>query len=149
VEKGGDKVLEQCITHRKLKKAVNLNFNFISMFIGEYHYTIDDKARLAVPVKFRDDFEKGAVVTRGIDTCLFLYPKKEWDSLAQKLAQLPLAQAKTRAFSRLMLAGAMDAVVAGLYNRLEIWDEKKWEEYKSKTEGDSPEIAEALSGLGV
>ncbi len=145
----------------------------MSMFIGEYHYTIDDKARLAVPVKFRDDFNKGAVVTRGIDTCLFLYPKKEWEVLAQKLAQLPLAQAKTRAFSRLMLAGAMDvdldkqgriilpdylrqyaqvnkkAVVAGLYNRLEIWDEKRWEEYKSKTEGDSPEIAEALSGLGV
>ncbi|MDD2646918.1 MAG: division/cell wall cluster transcriptional repressor MraZ [Patescibacteria group bacterium] len=143
------------------------------MFIGEYHYNIDEKARLAVPVKFRDAFSKGAVVTRGIDACLFLYPKKEWDSLAQKIAQLPLAQSNNRTFSRLMLAGAMDAdldkqgriilpdylrryatinkkvVVAGLYNRLEIWDENKWEEYKSKSEGDSAEIAEALADLGV
>ena len=143
------------------------------MFIGEYHYTIDDKARLAVPMKFRNDFNQGAVVTRGIDTCLYLYSKKNWETLAQKLAKLPLAQQKTRAFSRLMLAGAMDVVldkqgriilpdylrqyagvnrkivIAGLYDRLEIWDEKKWEDDKTKTEGDSTEIAETLSGLGV
>ncbi|MGB9680860.1 MAG: division/cell wall cluster transcriptional repressor MraZ, partial [Minisyncoccia bacterium] len=87
--------------------------------------------------------------------------------------QLPLSQSKTRAFSRLMLAGAMDVemdkqgriilpdylrnyaginkkvVIAGLYNRLEIWDEIKWEEYKSKSEEESQDIAEALSNLGV
>lgn len=143
------------------------------MFIGEYHYSIDDKARLAIPVKFRPNLSKGAIVTRGIDTCLFLYSKKEWEILAQKLAQLPLSQSKTRAFSRLMLAGAMDVemdkqgriilpdylrkyaginkkvVIAGLYNRLEIWDENKWEEYKSKSEEESPDIAETLSNLGV
>jgi len=143
------------------------------MFIGEYHYTIDEKNRLAVPVKFRAFLLKGAVVTRGIDSCLFLYSKKEWEVLAQKLAQLPLSQAKSRAFARLMLAGAMDlemdkqgriiipdylrqyaeiskkVVVAGLYNRLEIWDEKKWEEYKRKSEEESPDIAETLAGLGV
>jgi MraZ protein len=143
------------------------------MFIGEYHYSIDDKARLAIPVKFRPNLSKGAVVTRGIDSCLFLYSKKEWENLAQKLAQLPLAQSKTRAFARLMLAGAMDVemdkqgriilpdylrkyaginrkvVIAGLYNRLEIWDEVKWEEYKSRSEKESPDIAEALSNLGV
>lgn len=143
------------------------------MFIGEYHYLIDDKARVAVPVKFRPSLIKGAVVTRGIDACLFLYSKKEWDVLAHKLAQLPLSQSKTRAFSRLMLAGAMDVeldkqgriilpdylrkyaginrkvVIAGLYNRLEVWDEVKWEEYKTKSEEESPDIAEALSSLGV
>lgn len=143
------------------------------MFIGEYHYTIDDKARLAIPVKFRPNLGKGAVVTRGIDSCLFLYSKKEWENLAQKLAKLPLSQSKTRAFSRLMLAGAMDVeidkqgriilpdylrkyaeinkrvVIAGLYNRLEIWDETKWEEYKGKSENESSDIAEALSNLGV
>lgn len=143
------------------------------MLIGEYHYSIDDKARLAIPVKFRPNLSKGAVVTRGIDACLFLYSKKEWDILAKKLAQLPLSQSKTRAFSRLMLAGAMDVevdkqgriilpdylrkyaginkrvVIAGLYNRLEIWDETKWEEYKKQTEGESTDIAETLSNLGV
>jgi len=143
------------------------------MFIGEYHYTLDDKGRLAIPVKFRANLKQGAVVTRGIDTCLFLYSKKEWAVLAEKLVKLPLAQAKTRAFSRLMLAGAMDVemdkqgriilpdylrqyadinkkvVIAGLYNRLEIWDDDKWEEYKEKSEEESPDIAEALSNLGV
>jgi len=143
------------------------------MFIGEYHYTIDNKGRLAIPVKFREILAQGCVVTRGIDACLFLYPRKEWESLALKLAQLPISQNKTRAFTRLMLAGAMDVetdklgritlpdylrnyaglskrvVVAGLYNRLEIWDEKRWEEYKKQSERESPDIAEALGGLGV
>jgi len=143
------------------------------MFIGEYHYTIDNKGRLAIPVKFREILAQGCVVTRGIDACLFLYPRREWESLALKLAQLPISQNKTRAFTRLMLAGAMDVetdklgritipdylrnyaglskrvVVAGLYNRLEIWDEKRWEEYKKQSEKESSDIAEALSGLGV
>jgi len=143
------------------------------MFIGEYHYSIDDKNRLGLPVKFRSDVLKGAVVTRGLDACLFLFPKKEWERLAGKLAEMPISQSKPRAFARLMLAGAMDVdldkqgrinipdylrsyaglgkkvVVAGLYNRLEIWDEKKWEEYKKVSEENSSEIAEALRELGV
>jgi len=143
------------------------------MFIGEYHHSIDEKNRLAVPTKFRLDLSKGAVVTRGIDSCLFLYTKKEWTKLAIKLADMPISKSKTRAFARLMLAGAMDAnldkqgrvnlpdylrryasigkkaVIAGLYNRLEIWDEKKWEEYKNKSESNSEDIAESLAELGV
>ncbi len=143
------------------------------MFIGEYHYSIDDKNRLGLPVKFRPDLGKGAVVTRGLDSCLFLFSKKEWEKLAEKLAAMPISQSKPRAFARLMLAGAMDVdldkqgrinlpdylrqyaeigkkvVVAGLYNRLEIWDEKKWEQYKKMTEQDSSEIAETLRELGV
>ena len=143
------------------------------MFIGEYHYTIDEKNRLAVPVKFRASILKGAVVTRGIDACLFLYPKKEWDKLAAKLAAMPINKSKTRAFSRLMLAGAMEVeldkqgrinlpdylkqyasinkkiVIAGLYDRLEIWDEQAWEEYKKKSEEESTDIAEELGGLGA
>ena len=143
------------------------------MFIGEYHYSIDDKNRLGIPVNFRVKLLKGAVVTRGIDTCLFLYPKKEWEKLAQRLAEMPISKAKNRAFNRLMLGGAMEVkldkqgriilpdylrryaqvkrkvVIAGLYNRLEIWDEKNWEEYKKKSETDSSEIAEALGELGI
>jgi MraZ protein len=144
-----------------------------SVFIGEYSHNLDDKNRLAVPKKFRSDLSKGAVVTRGLDNCLFLYTKKEWEKLAEKLAALPFAQANTRAFARLMLAGAMDVdidkqgrvmlpeylrqyagsgnsiVVAGLYNRLELWDETKWAEYKKKTESQSNEIAEQMANLGV
>ncbi|MDP3793634.1 MAG: cell division/cell wall cluster transcriptional repressor MraZ, partial [Candidatus Uhrbacteria bacterium] len=74
------------------------------MFIGEYHHTLDNKGRLAIPIKFRVSLSEGAVVTRGLDRSLFLYTKKEWEMLAVKLANLPMSQADTRAFARLMLA---------------------------------------------
>ena len=143
------------------------------MFIGEYRHTIDEKGRLAIPVKFRGELESGAIVTRGLDGCLYLYTAAEWKKLADKLAALPMSQADPRAFARLMLAGAMDVaidkqgriilpeylrqyaglkkdlVVAGLYNHLELWDEKAWEACKAKTEKGSGEIAERLGGLGV
>ena len=143
------------------------------MFIGEYQHNIDEKGRLAVPVKFRNELAKGAVVTRGIDNCLFLYPQKDWEQLAEKLSKLPISKANSRAFARLMLAGAMDCeadkqgriilpdylrkyaslekkvVIAGLYNRLEIWDEEVWNKYKAGKEKDSSDIAEALGELGV
>ncbi len=147
--------------------------NFINMFIGEFHHTIDQKGRLFIPVKFRQKLSRGAVVTRGLDNCLFLYPVEEWKKLADKLVKLPISKANTRAFSRLMLAGAMNVqidkqgriilpdylrkyaslkkkvVIAGLFNRLEIWDEESWEKYKSNTEKSSSDIAEALGELGV
>ena len=143
------------------------------MFIGEYHHSVDDKGRMAVPAKFRGKLQKGAVVTKGLDNCLVIYPKTEWEQLAQKLSSLPISQANTRAFSRLMLAGAMDieldkqgrmiipeylrkygnlekkVVVAGLYNRLEIWDKDAWEAYRTDTEAESNQIAEQLGELGV
>lgn len=149
------------------------NSEVLTMFIGEYQHTIDDKGRLAVPAKFRAELEEGAVVTRGLDNCLFLYTSQEWNALAQKISSLPISQANSRAFSRLMLAGAMDVqvdkqgriilpdylrsyaslkkkvVVAGLYNRLEIWDESTWEDYKSRTEEEGGDIAEQLGELAV
>lgn len=143
------------------------------MFIGEYQHSIDDKGRLAIPAKFRRKLTKGAVVTRGLDRCLFVYTPEEWKKLATKLAALPFSQANARAFARLMLAGAMDVeidsqgrvvlpeylrqyaqlgrdtVVAGLFNRLEIWNRETWESYKSETEKNSNEIAEKMGELGV
>lgn len=141
------------------------------MFIGEFHHTLDDKGRIAIPVKFRADLAAGAVMTRGLDHSLFLYPKAQWEALAGKLASLPLGQADTRAFARLMLAGAMDVeidkagrvtipeylrtyagvskdiVITGLYDRLEIWDEQAWNEYASRTEQDGNAIAERLGSI--
>ena len=143
------------------------------MFIGEYEHNMDDKGRLAVPVKFRKDLSKGAVVTRGLDKSLFVYPMEDWKKLAEKLANLPISQANNRAFARLMLAGAMDVkidsqgrivlpeylrtyagvkknvVVAGLYNRIELWDKTAWDKYKTKTEAESNAIAEQLGELNV
>lgn len=158
---------------KKWGKCLSPNFLQKIMMIGEYSHSLDDKGRLAIPKKFRLDLAKGAVVTRGLDNCLFLYTKKEWQKLAEKLASLPFAQANTRAFARLMLAGAMDVevdkqgriilpeylrefaglkkevVVAGLYSRLELWDSIKWDEYKKRTEAESSQIAEQMSQLGV
>jgi len=143
------------------------------MFIGEYTYSIDEKKRLAIPPKFRQLLGQKAVITRGLDQCLFLYPVKEWGILAQKLAQLPLSQSDARGFARLMLTGAMEVdfdnlgrilvpdylkgyaflkkriVVAGVYNRVEVWDERKWKNYKEKTEKEVGDIAERLKELGV
>lgn len=142
------------------------------MFVGQYAHSIDAKGRLAVPAKFRGELKK-AVVTKGLEQCLVLYPKKQWDVLAGKLAAMPISKANNRAFARLMLAGAMDVevdsqgriilpeylrqyagvdkkvVITGLYDRLEIWDEARWTAYQAATEKNSTEIAEALQELGV
>jgi len=78
------------------------------MFIGEYTYSIDEKKRLAVPPKFRAKLKRGAVITRGLDSCLFLYSREEWEKLAEKLSQMPLSRADARGFARIMLSGAME-----------------------------------------
>lgn len=143
------------------------------MFIGEYNGTIDDKARIAIPAKFRSSLKSKVVVTRGLDNSLVLYTLDEWKKLAEKLASLPISTANTRAFSRLMLAGAMDCdidkqgrivlpgylkeyakigkklVYAGMYSRIEIWSEELWTKYKTQTEKNSNQIAEQLGDLGV
>lgn len=143
------------------------------MFIGEYTAAVDDKGRVAIPAKFRQDLGTQVVVTRGLDNSLFLYTLEEWKKLAEKLASLPITTASSRAFSRLMLAGAMDCdvdkqgriilpgylktfagitkkvVIAGLFNRMEIWSEESWNAYKAETEKESNNIAEALSSLGI
>jgi MraZ protein len=143
------------------------------MFIGEYQATIDEKGRISIPAKFRSQLKSKVVVTRGLDNSLFLYTLEEWKKLAEKLASLPISTANTRAFSRLMLAGAMDCEVdkqgriilpgylkefakiqkkiifAGLYNRIEVWSEELWNVYKQQTEKESNNIAEQLGTLGV
>jgi MraZ protein len=142
------------------------------MLIGEYRHTIDEKGRLALPTKFRSVLSKGVVVTRGVDQCLFVYSREAWDRLARRVATLPITQKNTRAFSRLMLAGAMDlpldgqgrivlpeylrgygkitknVVVAGVYDRLEIWDAGLWNAYTKNAEKHSAEIAETLGSFG-
>ena len=143
------------------------------MFIGEYAHSLDLKGRMAIPAKFRKGLVSGAIITRGLDRCLFIFSKTEWEKLATKLIDLPLAQANSRAFVRLMMSGAVDveidnqgrvlvpeylrqyaglsknAVVTGLLNRIEVWDEASWKEYKTKTESQSDEIAEKMGELGI
>lgn len=143
------------------------------MFIGEYTYSIDEKKRLGIPAKFRDTLGKKAVITRGFDSCLSLYTMKEWEIYAEKLGSLPTAQADARGIARLMLSGAMEVsfdalgrilipdylkeyaglgkkiTVAGLFKKIEIWDEAKWKQYQETTTQEAGNIAERLKELGI
>ncbi|MBM4177216.1 division/cell wall cluster transcriptional repressor MraZ [Candidatus Gribaldobacteria bacterium] len=143
------------------------------MFLGEFTYKIDEKKRMGVPPSFRQLLGKKAVITRGLDNCLFLYPMKTWEAFAKKIAEMPSSQADARGFARLMLAGAMEVsidnlgrvlipdylkdyakiskevIVAGLYNRVEIWDKTTWENYTKQTENQVGSIAERLKEFGI
>ena len=142
------------------------------MFIGEFQHNLDEKGRLAIPAKFRADLKKGAVVTKGLDNCLFLYTKDSWEELiTSKLSRLSFNKANQRAFARFMLSGASEVefdaqgrivlpeylrhfadlhkqvVIAGLYDRLEIWDKDRWEAYRADNDQASSSIAESLDNL--
>lgn len=143
------------------------------MLIGEYKHTIDIKKRLAVPSKMRKTLGERAILTRGLNNCLFLYPTEQWNKLTEKLAQLPLGQGDTRSFLRLMFSGASEVeidqlgrilipdflktyadlqqrvTIVGVYDRLEIWDENRWEAYKAGVEKNTDMIAEKLGELGL
>jgi len=143
------------------------------MLIGEYKHTIDPKKRLSIPIKLRKEVGEKVVLTRGLDNCLFLFSLKEWEPLAEKLGKLPFGQQDTRGFVRLLLSGASEVeldqlgrvlipdflkdyaflkrtvIVAGLFNRLEIWDEERWRAYKENLEKNNDRIAEKLGEIGV
>ena len=138
------------------------------MLIGEYRHTLDAKNRVSVPAKFRKELGASVVVTRGLDKCLFVYPKAAWKKEAQKFAAHSSGTAAGRAFARLMLSGASEAdvdsagrilvpdylkayagltgkcVVAGVSDRAELWDEDAWESYTKSIERDADSFAEAL-----
>lgn len=143
------------------------------MLIGEYIHTIDDKSRISLPSKFRKEIGKKLVLTRGLDNCLFLYSLKEWKSVSEKLALLPMGQADTRGFGRFMFAGAVEidvdalgrilipdflkdfaklaekVVFAGVQTRVELWNETAWDEYKKRIETQGDALAEKLGQVGI
>ena len=143
------------------------------MLIGEHKHNLDPKKRLAIPAKFRKELGEEAILTRGLDKCLFVFPMKYWDQWTEKLINLPMGQKDNRSFGRLFLSGAVKVefdqlgrilipeylkqyaglkkhvIVAGVYSRLEVWDTDRWERYKEELEKDSDNIAEKLGELGV
>ena len=143
------------------------------MLIGEYKHNLDPKKRLAIPSKFRKELGDGAVLTKGLDGCLFVFPLKNWAPFAEMLGGLSIGKQDTRSFARLFLSGAVDVefdslgrilipdnlkdyagfkkevVIAGLFNRLEIWDEEKWDKYKENAEKGVEEIVSKLGPLGI
>lgn len=143
------------------------------MLIGEYLHTLDPKKRLSLPSKFRKEMGKRVVVTRGLDTCLFLFSEHAWRAIAKKLAALPFGEHSARGIARFLLAGATETevdtagrilipdflktfaglrgrvVLAGVSDRVEIWDEKNWTAYKRTIERTAPQMAQTLGNLGI
>lgn len=137
------------------------------MFMGEYHHNIDAKGRIIVPVKVRDDLGDNFIVTRGLDGCLFLYPKEQWNVIINKYKELPDTKDK-RQFMRIFLSGATlceydkqgrinipkplidyagldkDCIIIGVDERLEIWSRKNWEEFIDTNEENMSSIADKL-----
>ncbi|MBB6729657.1 division/cell wall cluster transcriptional repressor MraZ [Cohnella zeiphila] len=138
------------------------------MFMGEFQHTIDDKGRIIIPAKFREALGTEFIVTRGLDNCLFVYPREEWSALEQKLKQLPMMKSDARAFTRFFFSGASecewdkqgrvnvpgnlreyakldkDCIVIGVSNRVEIWDKATWQTYNQQSQESFNEIAEKL-----
>jgi len=143
------------------------------MLIGEYTHTLDSKKRLSLPTKFREKVGKVIVLTRGLDQCLFLFPQKTWLEIAGKLEQLPFGEADARGMSRFLLAGASEVevdqagrilipdflksfaklgssvVLAGVSDRVEIWNEKTWGTYKRRIEKGADQMAQTLGNLRI
>lgn len=143
------------------------------MFMGEYRHTIDQKGRLIIPSKFRDDLGDKFVATKGLDRCLFVYSPDEWSNLEQRLKALPLTNKDARAFVRFFFAGAAeceidkqgrillpanlreyaslvkDVVLVGVLTRVEIWSKDIWDAYNEQANLDHESIAERMADLGI
>ncbi len=141
------------------------------MFMGEYNHTVDEKGRLIIPAKYREELGNEFVVTKGLDGCLFAYGLSEWQVLEEKLRALPLTNKDARAFARFMLAGAAsveidkqgrillpqvlrnfaeiekEVVLIGVASRFEIWNRTRWEE--NSIDDNVEELAEKMENLGI
>ena len=145
----------------------------VSMFMGEFRHNIDTKGRMIVPSKLREELGEQFVLTRGLDGCLFGYPMKEWANLETKLNDMPLAKKDARTFVRFFYSAATECelgkqgrinipstlrnyaaltkecVVIGVSNRIEIWDEARWQEFSEVAAENFDEIAENMIDFGL
>ncbi|WP_324718200.1 division/cell wall cluster transcriptional repressor MraZ [Carboxydochorda subterranea] len=143
--------------------------------MGEYQHQLDEKGRLIIPARFREELGSPFIATRGLDRCLFAFPAREWSAVEEKLRTLPLTQSDARAFVRMLLAGASpveidragralipphlrqyaglapqrEVAVLGVGSRVEIWDLQGWQDYASRAQSSFEAIAEKIVGLGL
>ena len=140
-----------------------------TMLLGEFEHTIDEKNRLTLPSKFRQEFADGVVVTRGMDGCLYAYTRSDFDRLVADLRELDPLSREGRVMNRFFFSGATEAeldkqgrinlpaaligsarldrevVVAGVYDHVEIWDRASWREHLKEVEGSAEHVAERLA----
>ena len=143
------------------------------MLMGEFHHTIDSKGRVIMPAKFRADLGDTFILTRGMDGCLFGYPMAKWQEIEQKLDSLPLNKKDARVFVRFFYSAATEnevdkqgriniatplfkfaklqknCVIVGVSDRIEIWDEARWEEVNQEAEENFDEISENLMDFNL
>ena len=143
------------------------------MFIGEYHHTIDEKGRIIIPAKFREELGNNFIITRGIENCLFVYSEENWAKITNKLNSLPFTKKDARTFNRFFMSGATsveldkqgrvniskplidyaallkDCVIIGTGDRLEVWSQESWESFFDSTKDSMSDIAENLFNESV
>ena len=143
------------------------------MLLGEYSHTIDDKGRLIIPAKLREDLGEGVVICNGLEGCLFVYSQEEWRKFVAELNTLPRMNKDSRTFQRYFLGSAYegsfdkqgrvlvsatlrkaagltkDVVLVGVLDRVEIWDKDRWEERSRVSEEDMDAIAERMDAIGI
>lgn len=140
----------------------------INMLMGEFHHNIDEKGRLILPAKFREELGENFIITRGLEECLFVYPNDEWEKITKKLNSLPFTKKDARSFMRFFLSGATAAefdkqgrinitsplvtyadlkkecVIIGVGDRLEIWSSDRWNNFYGTNKDSLSDIAETL-----
>lgn len=143
------------------------------MFLGEFEHSIDSKGRLTIPAKFKEQLAGGIVITRGLDGCLWAYSREEWQKVSEKIISLPMAKTEARRFTRFMFSSASesipdrngrviipqkllqhanidrDVVVAGVMNKIEIWNPERWQEEQNTVTEDPESLAAQLADLGI
>jgi MraZ protein len=142
------------------------------MFLGEYNHSIDEKGRLALPAKFREQLAPGIVITRGLDGCLFVLTYEDWNKFTAQLSEkLPFTQKSGRDLTRFFFAGASHlipdrqgrilippflreyahlesaAVITGANTRLEVWNPTRWQEMMQEVELNAEQVAEQFSNI--
>src|SRR6185503_3429834 len=142
------------------------------MFYGEYEHSIDRKGRLIIPSKFREVFKENYVerffVTRGLDTCLFVFTEDEWKKQEGRFRSLSFTNREARQFNRIYFSGACevtcdrqgrilvpqylkdfariktDVIIVGVSSRMEIWAKDQWQEFYNNTKDSFEKIAENI-----
>lgn len=143
------------------------------MLIGEFQHSLDNKGRVIIPSKFRDELSEDFVMTKGLDNCLFIYPKNEWEKITNKIKELPMTSKPVRAFVRTFFSGAVDqtldkqgrilipqnlrehanitkdAVIIGVSTRVEVWSVENWNSYQNAEALSYEDMAEKMAELGI
>lgn len=138
------------------------------MLMGEFHHNLDEKGRIIIPSKLREELGENIIVTRGLEDCLFIYSEKEWSLIVSKLKSLPFTKKDARSFTRMFLSGATatefdkqgrikislplieyaelnkECIIIGVNDRLELWSKDKWNTFVEESKEDLSDLADHL-----